>query len=81
LLAKLGKNYFASGSDIENLRKQFGVQKDMHLTDHRAPNGGARESIQGAKEICNPVGSTLWRAVHATSNCHYKMVLASTVPN
>ena len=24
--------------------------------DHRAPNGGARESIQGAKEICNPVG-------------------------
>jgi hypothetical protein len=21
--------------------------------DHRAPNGGARESIQGAKEICN----------------------------
>jgi hypothetical protein len=29
--------------------------------DHRAPNGGARESIQGAKEICNPVGeTTLW---------------------
>jgi hypothetical protein len=27
--------------------------------DHRAPNGGARESIQGAKEICNPVGATL----------------------
>jgi hypothetical protein len=26
--------------------------------DHRAPNGGARESIQGAKEICNPVGAT-----------------------
>jgi hypothetical protein len=29
--------------------------------DHRAPNGGARESTQGAKEICNPVGATtLW---------------------
>jgi hypothetical protein len=28
--------------------------------DHRAPNGGARESIQGAKGICNPVGATLW---------------------
>jgi hypothetical protein len=29
--------------------------------EHRAPNGGARESIQGAKEICNPVGATtLW---------------------
>jgi hypothetical protein len=27
--------------------------------DRRAPNGGARESIQGAKEICNPVGATL----------------------
>jgi hypothetical protein len=26
----------------------------------RPPNGGARESIQGAKEICNPVGATLW---------------------
>jgi hypothetical protein len=26
--------------------------------DHRTPNGGARESIQGTKEICNPVGAT-----------------------
>jgi len=26
--------------------------------DHRAPNGGARESTQGAKGICNPVGGT-----------------------
>jgi hypothetical protein len=24
--------------------------------EHRAHNGKARESIQGAKEICNPVG-------------------------
>ena len=24
--------------------------------DHRAPNGGARESIRGAKGICNPAG-------------------------
>jgi hypothetical protein len=28
--------------------------------DHRAPNGGARERIQGAKEICNPVGATTY---------------------
>jgi hypothetical protein len=29
--------------------------------EHRAPNGGARESIQGAKGICNPIGgTTLW---------------------
>jgi hypothetical protein len=27
--------------------------------DHTAPNGGAREITQGAKEICNPVGATL----------------------
>jgi hypothetical protein len=26
--------------------------------DHRAANGGARENIQGAKEICNPIGGT-----------------------
>jgi hypothetical protein len=29
--------------------------------DHRVPNGGARESNQGAKEICNPIGgTTIW---------------------
>jgi hypothetical protein len=29
--------------------------------DHRAPNGGAIESSQGAKGICNPIGgTTLW---------------------
>jgi hypothetical protein len=26
--------------------------------DHRAPNGGARESTQGAGGICNPIGGT-----------------------
>ena len=26
--------------------------------DHRAPNGGARESAQGAKGICNSIGGT-----------------------
>jgi hypothetical protein len=31
--------------------------------DHRAPNGGARESNQGAKGICNPIGgTTIWTA-------------------
>jgi hypothetical protein len=29
--------------------------------EHRAPNGGARESTQGAKGICNPIGGTkIW---------------------
>jgi hypothetical protein len=26
--------------------------------DHRVPNGGARESTQGAGGICNPIGGT-----------------------
>jgi hypothetical protein len=26
--------------------------------EHRAPNGGARESTQGPKGICNPIGET-----------------------
>jgi hypothetical protein len=26
--------------------------------DHRAPNGGARESTQGTKGVCNPIGGT-----------------------
>jgi hypothetical protein len=53
------------GATIENcmnyIRKFFkkrGKDKGMHMRT-RAPNGGARESIQGAKEICNPVGATL----------------------
>jgi hypothetical protein len=29
--------------------------------DHMAPNGGARESTQGAKGICNPIGGTTLR--------------------
>jgi hypothetical protein len=29
--------------------------------EHRAPNGGARESTQGAKGICNPIGGTTIR--------------------
>jgi hypothetical protein len=29
--------------------------------DHRVSNGGARESNQGAKGICNPIGgTTIW---------------------
>jgi hypothetical protein len=26
--------------------------------EHRAPNGGARESTQGARGDCNPIGGT-----------------------
>jgi hypothetical protein len=33
----------------------------IYKMEHRTPNGGARESIQRAKEICNPIGgTTIW---------------------
>jgi hypothetical protein len=39
-----------------------GTQKWMltvsYWMEHSAHNGGARESTQGAKEICNPIGGT-----------------------
>ena len=31
----------------------------IYKMEHRAPNGRARESTQGAKGICNPIGGTL----------------------
>jgi hypothetical protein len=34
------------------------TEVDAHRMDHRAPNGGARESTQGAKGVCNPIGGT-----------------------
>ena len=30
----------------------------IYRMEHRAPNGGARESTQGAKGVCNPIGGT-----------------------
>jgi hypothetical protein len=39
--------------------------------DHRAPNGGAGESTQGAKGICNPIGGT------AISTNQYPLELVS----
>ena len=38
--------------------------------EHRAPNGGARESTQGAKGICNPIGGTkIWTNQNPQSSC------------
>jgi hypothetical protein len=39
-------------------RKALTTEGQIIEDSHRAANGGARESIQGAKEICNPVGAT-----------------------
>jgi hypothetical protein len=46
-----------------NIFKIYVLSQKWMLTvsywmDHRAPNGGAREITQGAKEICNPIGRT-----------------------
>jgi hypothetical protein len=30
----------------------------IYWMEHRAPNGGARESTQGAEGVCNPIGGT-----------------------
>jgi hypothetical protein len=30
----------------------------IYKTEHRAPNGEARESTQGAEGVCNPIGGT-----------------------
>ena len=40
--------------EIENLGKLTVIYR----MEHRAPNGGARESIQGAEGVCNPIGGT-----------------------
>jgi hypothetical protein len=32
--------------------------KQLHKMEHRAPNGEARESTQGAEGVCNPIGGT-----------------------
>jgi hypothetical protein len=40
--------------------RSWQIQKWMltviYWMDHRAPNGGARESTQGAEGVCNPIG-------------------------
>jgi hypothetical protein len=37
---------------------------------HRAPNGGARESTQGAKMVFNPMGgTTIWTNQYPQSSC------------
>jgi hypothetical protein len=29
-----------------------------HWNEHSIPNGGVRERIEGAEEVCNPIGRT-----------------------
>jgi hypothetical protein len=38
--------------------------------EHKSPNGGARESTQGAKEVFNPIGgTTIWTNQYPQSSC------------
>jgi hypothetical protein len=50
---------------IVNVRRKRQLEKVIGYNsmtfknvDHRAPNGGSRESTQGTKGICNPIGGT-----------------------
>jgi hypothetical protein len=56
--------YFLKGTwqgELYLLRKNKWMLTVSYWMDHRAPNGGARESTQGAKGICNPIGgTTIW---------------------
>jgi hypothetical protein len=44
------------------IKRSWQTQKWMLIVsywmDQRAPNGGARESTQGAEGICNPIGGS-----------------------
>jgi hypothetical protein len=42
----------------------------IYWMEHRALNGGARESTQGAKGVCNPIGrTTIWTNQYPQSSC------------
>jgi hypothetical protein len=53
--------------------------------EHRAPNGGARESNQGAKVICNPIGgTTIWTnilsyTIHQYYSSYYSWLKANSM--
>jgi hypothetical protein len=37
--------------------------------EHRAPNGGARESTQGAEGVCNPIGEQQYELTSTPQSC------------
>ena len=42
----------------------------IYRMEHRAPNGGARESIQGAEGVCNTIdGTTIWTNQYPQGSC------------
>jgi hypothetical protein len=53
-----GPRYSCLLEDLPGPSKHINGCSDLNWMDHRALNGGARESIQGAEGICNPIGGT-----------------------
>ena len=54
----IGVSLWGYASAWETQKWMFTVSYRM---EHRAPNGGPRESTQGAEEFCNPIGgTTIW---------------------
>jgi hypothetical protein len=48
----------------------------IYWKEHRAPNGGARESTQGAEGICNPIGGTTYKLT-STPRAHVSSCICS----
>ena len=50
--------------------------------EHRAPNGGARDSTQGAKGVCNPIErTTLWTNQYPPRACVSSCICSSGWPS
>jgi hypothetical protein len=55
---------------LKHLKNITHIKRDWSAIGHRAPNGGARESTQGAKGVCNPIGgTTIWTNQYPQSSC------------
>jgi hypothetical protein len=41
---------------ISNKKKE--IKRTEVFNEYRSPNGGAKESTEGAEGVCNPIGGT-----------------------
>jgi hypothetical protein len=55
---KCGSSTRVASAGTGEMTQQLRALTASYWMDHRAPNGGARESTQGAKGVCNPIGGT-----------------------
>jgi hypothetical protein len=60
LLTGAWYSYLLRGS-VSAWQIQKWVLTAIHWTEHRVPNGGGRERIEGAEGVCSPIGgTTIW---------------------